>query len=51
MALILLITLYAFGKVSEEGMHLLLLALVCGAAVVDAVLDVETDIKFAKIAK
>ena len=43
-ALIVLMTLYGFVKVSEEGMHILVLALVCGAAVVDAVLDVETDI-------
>ncbi len=43
-ALIVLMTLYGFVKVSEEDIHMLVLAVVCGAAVVDGVLDVETDI-------
>ena len=49
MALILLITLCAFVKVSEEGMHMLVLAVVCGAAVVDGVLDVEIDVNCEKM--
>ena len=43
-ALIGLMPLYCFVDLSMACIHVLVLALVCGAAVVDAVLDVETDI-------
>lgn len=48
-ALIGLMTLYCFVELSMTGIHMLVLAVVCGAAVVDGVLDVEIDVNCEKM--